>query len=61
VQKPKVEIDPPEGWKYGFPKEWDWETPWDIMLRLAGYPEKDIPFALKYMRVITHEDSAPGH
>lgn len=60
MQKSKVFIDPPQGHLYGFPKEWDWETPWDIILRLAGYPEHDIPFALKHMRVITDENSSAG-
>lgn len=59
MEKGKAFIDPPGGHQYGFPKEWDWVTPWDIMLRLAGYPEQDIPFALKYMRVIIDENSSP--
>jgi len=36
----KVLIDPPEGWKYGFPKEWDGE---DMELQdwlvNNGYPD----------------------
>ena len=47
-------IDPPSGWKYGFPKE----VPPEVRLYgiLAdwlieeGYPEKDIGLAMKYSR-----------
>lgn len=48
----KMWIDPPTGWKYGFPMIYDDETdgPMDIFLRDKGYPEKDIEFALSYMR-----------
>lgn len=48
-------IDPPSGWKYGFPKPVSQEvlgnqeklTNW---LMLQGYPEKEIPLAVKYSR-----------
>lgn len=50
----KTYIDPPSGWKYGFPKVLpegvktneqikDW-------LKKEGYPVKDLDFALKYSR-----------
>ena len=40
----KVNIDPPEGWKYGFPKVFDTETD-GVMLEWIvdqGYPEAEI-------------------
>lgn len=46
-------VDPPSGWRYGFPMIWDpAETP-DVIsfLRQNGYPEKDIPFACQYLRM----------
>ena len=47
-------VDPPSGWRYGFPalKQDDYEK----QLRDAGYPEEDIPFALKHSRYWEHED-----
>jgi hypothetical protein len=54
--------DPPSGWRYGFPKPLpdsvntkeeikDW-------LIKEGYPEKDIPLAMKHSRYwIQNEDS----
>jgi hypothetical protein len=48
-------IDPPSGWKYGFPKEIPENviTPEDFKKWFIknGYPEKDIELALKYSRV----------
>lgn len=41
-------VDPPSGWMYGFPAYL--EKDYEAQLRKAGYPEKDIPFALKYSR-----------
>lgn len=48
-------IDPPSGWKYGFPKE----IPSNVITEedfkkwfiKSGYPEKEVDFALKYSRV----------
>lgn len=53
-------IDPPSGWKYGFPKP----VPKDhhkaevlsAWLIEQGYPEKDIEVALKYSRYWEQED-----
>ena len=53
ANKKKI-IDPPGGWKYGFPKE----IPSDVVtseefkewLVASGYPERDIELALKYSR-----------
>ena len=44
-------VDPPNGWRYGFPKE----CPEDVQdfrqwLLDNGYPEKDVDFACKYYR-----------
>jgi len=46
-------IDPPSGWRYGFPKAWNDEGDGDMreFLLAAGYPEKDVDFALKYIRM----------
>ena len=47
-------IDPPSGWRYGFPKAYDKEKDgnMDDFLRHHGYPEEDINFALEHMRHI---------
>lgn len=41
-------VDPPSGWMYGFPAPL--KEDYEQQLRDAGYPEKDIPFALKHSR-----------
>lgn len=43
-------VDPPTGWTYGFPAPL--EDDYEAQLRKAGYPEKDIPLALKHSRYI---------
>jgi hypothetical protein len=43
-------VDPPKGWAYGFPAPL--EEDYEAQLRKAGYPEKDIPLALKHSRYI---------
>jgi hypothetical protein len=48
----KKMIDPPSGWKYGFPKE----LPDDIKdfkqwLIDNGYPESEVDFAMKHCRM----------
>jgi hypothetical protein len=44
-------VDPPNGWKYGFPKEMPKDLEdvrqWFID---QGYPEKEVDLALKYSR-----------
>lgn len=37
-------VDPPSGWKYGFPKPWDGEPgeTVDSWLERRGYPEREI-------------------
>lgn len=55
-------IDPPSGWKYGFPRPYNKDTdgPMDAFLLKHGYPEKDIDFALNYMRKWVEESSNPS-
>lgn len=48
----KMMIDPPSGWRYGFPRVYD-EAQDGAMrefLLAAGYPERDVDFALEHMR-----------
>lgn len=49
----RVWIDPPSGWRYGFPKVWNSEEVDNVedFLRENGYPVKDIPFACKWLRM----------
>jgi hypothetical protein len=55
MENKKKMIDPPSGWKYGFPKKIPENviTPEDFKKWFIknGYPEKDIELALKYSRV----------
>ena len=46
-------VDPPSGWRYGFPALWDRKIhpKLEDLLREKGYPEKDIEFARQYMRM----------
>ena len=39
-------VDPPSGWKYGFPKIWDTDNdpPMKEWLALNGYPDVDVPW-----------------
>ena len=56
--KPKgILIDPPSGWQYGFPARYIKEEHGSMedFLRLKKYPEKDIAFAMQYMRHIGEE------
>ena len=43
-------VDPPSGWMYGFPAPL--EDDYEQQLRNAGYPEKDIPLAMKHSRYL---------
>lgn len=47
-------IDPPSGWKYGFPKRYT-KADGDLGEFLAknGYPRDDIDFALRHLRMIS--------
>ena len=58
LNKPKgILIDPPSGWQYGFPARYIKEEhgTMEDFLRLKKYPEKDIAFAMQYMRHIGDE------
>ena len=50
-------IDPPSGWRYGFPREYDRDKdgPVTDFLLHHGYPEEEIPFACSYLRVWNEE------
>lgn len=37
-----VWVDPPSGWKYGFPKQWSGEGDMTEWLIENGYPQKEI-------------------
>ena len=45
-------IDPPGGWRYGFPRTYDStrDGPMREFLLANGYPEGDVDFALDHMR-----------
>ena len=48
-------IDPPSGWKYGFPKHLPDGKDYEELLRESGYLEKDIDYAIKHSRMwFTH-------
>jgi hypothetical protein len=46
-------VDPPQGWRYGFPKSYDKSRDGDLgmFLKNGGYPVEDIDFALRYLRM----------
>lgn len=52
----KYLIDPPSGWKYGFPKELP-ENVTDLRQWLIdnGYPEDQVDFGMKYCRYMETE------
>ena len=52
----KLMVDPPTGWKYGFPCEWKLGESFEELLRRQGYPEKDFELATKYSRYWEVED-----
>lgn len=54
-------IDPPSGWRYGFPKILPDELVGNTevlskWLVSNGYPEEDLELALKYSRYWEHEE-----
>ena len=53
-----IMVDPPSGWRYGFPKLWNGEDRLDLFLAKHGYPSHEIEFALNYMRMWPVEDSS---
>jgi len=48
-------VDPPSGWKHGFPKILKSNESYEDVLRSSGYPESQIPLALQYSRYWTEE------
>ena len=53
----KMWIDPPSGWQYGFPKLYDTNIPLEEWLVDSGYPQKDVNFALQYLRTWPEVDN----
>jgi len=44
-------VDPPSGWRHGFPCEWDQEKEtFEELLRRKGYPERDFELAKTHSR-----------
>lgn len=45
-------VDPPSGWRWGFPKLWDSQTDPDIKQWFlnSGLPETELEFALNWSR-----------
>lgn len=50
-------VDPPGGNRYGFPKPIKNRDDYEQLLRDSGYPEEDIPMALKYSWWFSVKDS----
>jgi hypothetical protein len=52
VSNHKLWVDPPAGWRYGFPRVWDKSEHPDLERWLIdkGYPESDAEFAMRYLR-----------
>jgi len=46
----KMWVDPPSGWRYGFPKIWTRQAPIQQWLIDNGYPEQDVEWASQRMR-----------
>lgn len=48
-------VDPPEGWRFGFPKVWDDETDgdWETWIVDQGYPVTDL---IKYSRMWEYKE-----
>jgi len=50
----KMWVDPPAGWRYGFPRVYDpaVDNPdMRVWLWTNGYPERDLDFACNYLRM----------
>ena len=50
MTKYKIIVDPPGGWKYGFPAELPKGKSYEDLLKEHGYPKEDIEFAMQYSR-----------
>lgn len=53
-------VDPPSGWKYGFPLPLPSGKDYLELLREQGYPEKDLDLALKHSRYWEKGDEEIG-
>lgn len=57
-------VDPPSGWKYGFPciipEDSRGSGKFEAFLRSKGYPEADIPLAVGYSRYWEEEIEENG-
>lgn len=53
MEATKLVVDPPSGWRYGFPMVWDKEKQPELreFLKEKGYPEDDLEFALSHIRM----------
>lgn len=53
MEATKLVVDPPSGWRYGFPMVWDKEKQPELreFLKEKGYPEDQIDFACQYIRM----------
>ena len=49
-------VDPPEGWRYGFPASLPDNLTLEQLLRAHRYPEELIALALKYTRYWGKDD-----
>lgn len=49
-------VDPPGGWRYGFPQPRDFSMTYEEQLIKNRYPLEDIPLALKWSRYWEHND-----
>jgi hypothetical protein len=50
-QMPKIWIDPPAGWRYGFPKQWNQIGNMNEWLLSEGYPQREIDSCGKHFFV----------
>lgn len=59
----KIMIDPPNGWRYGFPREYINESNLSIedWLVANGYPAEDAAFASDWLRFWEVEDTDNGN
>lgn len=53
-------VDPPAGWKYGFPKLWDRVGDMDEWIVAQGYPKKEMESYGKYFFVRQWEGNNEG-
>ena len=53
-------VDPPAGWKYGFPKLWDGMGDMDEWIVAQGYPKKEMESYGKYFFVRQWEGNNEG-